>query len=499
LLVARASNEERWPGRDLVALRRPLTGSLSNDLLALHALLARFGNASKRVERFSLVAIVLQSLLSMAGPTSPASAQNAYSMAADPGARALPADVGSPLPGLSTPEIAYFDAAKARFTEIVSVSGNLPGETGAGLGPRFNGNSCAACHAYPAIGGSSPPTNPQIAVARLDGANNALPPFLSLHGPVREARFALRPDKTPDGNVHQLFVISGRIDAPGCGIHQPDFVTELGRNNVRFRIPTPLFGLVEAVPDVNLKAAFHATAVLRTSLGIDGHFNTNAEDGTITRFGWKAQDKSLLAFAGEAYNVEMGVSNELFPNEVGSIPSCAFNGTPEDGTNLVPSSNSGSPASDYSSDIVNFAAFMRLSTPPAPQALTNITSEGSEVFQAIGCNACHFASQNTGASAIAAMSDVVFHPFSDFAVHRMGQGLADGITQGAAAGDEFRTVPFWGLGQRLFFLHDGRTTDLNQAVLAHASPGSEANRVIDAYLELSPQAANALMQYLRSL
>ena len=82
-----------------------------------------------------------------------------------------------------------------------------------------------------------------------------------------------------------------------------------------FRIPTPLFGLglVEATSDQALIDNLHATASARAALGIGGNFNTSGNDGTITRFGWKAQNKSLLIFSGEAYNVEMGVSNELFP------------------------------------------------------------------------------------------------------------------------------------------------------------------------------------------
>ncbi len=82
----------------------------------------------------------------------------------------------------------------------------------------------------------------------------------------------------------------------------------------------------------------------------------------------------------------------------------------------------------------------------------------------------------------AGMSNVTYHPYSDFALHHMGARLSDGINQGAAGPDQFRTAPLWGLGQRLFFLHDGRTSDLMQAIQAHASTdcnrqscGSEAN------------------------
>src|SRR5205823_4756966 len=160
-----------------------------------------------------------------------------------------------------------------------------------------------------------------------------------------------------------LYTITGRTDAPaGCNLKQPDFATELAKNNVVFRIPTPLFGLglVEDVPDNNLVAAQNQNKKLMDTLGIvAGKFNHSGNDGTITRFGWKAQNKSLLIFAGEAYSVEQGVTNELFPNKRDDTLACQVKKTPEDATNLL----SGS-ASDVSSDTVNFAAFMRLSAPP---------------------------------------------------------------------------------------------------------------------------------------
>jgi len=122
-------------------------------------------------------------------------------------------------------------------------------------------------------------------------------------------------------------VISGRSDALGCNIQQPNFAAELARDNVIFRIPTPTFGLglVESVSDSGLEAALAANAQLKSSLGVSGRFNHSGNDGTITRFGWKAQNKSLLVFSGEAYNVEMGVTNDAFPNERETNPSCQYN------------------------------------------------------------------------------------------------------------------------------------------------------------------------------
>src|SRR5262249_41809047 len=156
------------------------------------------------------------------------------------------------------------------------------------------------------------------------------PSFIRLHGPVREVRFRYKPDGSRDGGVHALFVISGRKDttgdATGCTVTQDDFEGNNSRGNAIFRIPTPTFGagLIEAIPDYVIENNQKAATTLKSSLGIFGrpHFvlptanaNRNGNDGTIARFGWKAQNKSLLLFAAEAYNVEQGISNELFPQE----------------------------------------------------------------------------------------------------------------------------------------------------------------------------------------
>jgi len=440
----------------------------------------------------------------------------------DPGPRPGPAAAGGAFPTLSPNQLMFFTQATARFQEVDSVSGTI--EAGSGLGPTFNGNSCAMCHAQPSVGGSSPGEsspqnpvpNPQVALATLDEARNAVPAFITSNGPVREARFILNSNGSLDGGVHGLFTIAGRSDAPGCTLAQPPFAQELAENNVIFRIPTPLYGLglVENTPDSTLQANLTSTQQTRARMGIGGTFNTSGNDGTITRFGWKAQNKSLLMFSGEAYNVEMGVSNELFPNERSAVAGCVFNGTPEDATNIV-NQTAGSAnqnttlgtASEMGSDIVNFAAFSRLSAPPTPAAPTQSTANGHRVFEGIGCALCHSESLTSAASPYSGMGSVTYHPFSDFALHHMGGGLADGIVQGQAGPDQFRTAPLWGVGQRLFFLHDGRTSDLMQAILAHASPKncrgqscqSEANAVIRNFESLNASQVQDLLNFLRSL
>lgn len=434
----------------------------------------------------------------------------------DPGPRPGPAGAGSFFSALNSNEQGFFNQAQLRFQEVDSVSGGIAGESGVGLGPTFNGNSCAQCHAQPTIGGSSPGltspqnpiANPQVALAGLDGALNAVPSFITASGPVREARFIKTSSGAADGGVHDLYTIAGRSDATGCTLGQPDFADNLTANNVIFRIPTPLFGLglVEATPDANLQANLAATASARAALKIGGVFNTSGNDGTITRFGWKAQNKSLLIFSGEAYNVEIGVSNENFPNERSAVAGCVFNSSPEDSSNILNgnsgSSNNGTTlgtVSEMSSDIVNFAAFIRLSAPATPAASTPSTLNGAVVFNNIGCNLCHSPSLTTGGSIFTGMSNVTYNPYSDFALHKMGTGLSDGITQGGAGPTQFRTAPLWGVGQRLFFMHDGRTSDLIQAIQSHSSNGSEATLVIHKFNALKASDVQDLLNFLRSL
>ncbi|HWZ32885.1 MAG TPA: di-heme oxidoredictase family protein [Bryobacteraceae bacterium] len=424
----------------------------------------------------------------------------------DPGPRGGGAGAGGKFPTLNFNETLLFTQAQARFKEVDSVSGGLAGEAGSGLGPTFNGNSCAMCHAQPAVGGSSPGLtskqnpvqNPQVALATLDGATNTVPSFITVDGPVREARFVAN-----DGGVHGLYTIKGRKDAPGCTLAQPDFATQLAAHNVIFRIPTPTFGLglVENTPDATLQANLAATASARAALGIGGRFNTSGNDGTITRFGWKAQNKSLQIFAGEAYNVEQGVSNEVFPNERSAVPGCVFNATPEDTTNILDPDFHllVGTASKMSSDTVNFAIFMRLSAPPAADTASTSERNGQALFASTGCVLCHSSSLTSASSNFTGMSTVTYHPYSDIAIHHMGSGLADGVPQGAAGADEFRTAPLWGLGQRLFFLHDGRTSDLLQAIAAHDSTGSEAHQVIQNFVGLTASQKQDLLNFLRSL
>lgn len=448
---------------------------------------------------------------------------------------------GGPLPSflqgttLDNERLAFWEAGLAIFGDTASIEGAPPGVTSTqpivGLGPRFNGNSCAMCHSQPAIGGTSPgigtplpngtifTQNPQIGLATFDNAdNNSVPSFVSgrPNGPVVEARFPQTanasgvPNGGLDGAVHDLYTIQGMTNSGTCTISQPNFTAAVNNNNIIFRIPTPTFGVgfIETTSDdalvANLNSAVNGSGSINTtdSLGVGGSFNRSGNDQSITRFGWKAQNPSLLMFAGEASNVEMGVTNELFPFErdapENNGTNCTFNATPEDFT--TPTSNTTAAVPNVvSSDIEALSFFMFGNTPPAQcdfgsgessvtnggvnteapncNAFSSAAKTGRTAFTTAGCDLCHSPTLTTGPSNFVDLNNASFHPYSDFAIHHMGAQLADGVNQGAAGPDQFRTAPLWGTGQRLFFMHDGRSNNLVDAIEQHFTKASQCTTV----------------------
>ena len=428
----------------------------------------------------------------------------------------------------------FFQNGLGRFQEVEVVSGGANN----GLGPRFNLNQCSGCHSQPTVGGTSPNADiypnigpnleaEVIANGVVNGNFNTIPSFITPTGPTREARFPFFFNSNgsvntsaPNGGVETIFTVSGRQDAGSCNIPQPSFALAQEDNNIIFRIPTPVFGggLIENLDDSTLLAVQAAAA--NNGLGISGTFNHNGNDGTISRFGWKAQNKSLELFAGEAYNVEMGISNEIFPQDrplpgedmTTGLPKSCLNltgtGYPEDTTNFSPtvtSTDQFAVNASIPSDVVAFAMFMRLLAPPIPSTTTPggsaSISRGAGLFSSIGCATCHTPTINStqNSNFTLSLANQPVSAFTDIEIHHMGTGLADNVSQGGAGGDQFRSAPLWGVGQRIFFLHDGRTRNLLSAIQAHESSGSEASQVEENFDSLSPSQQQDLLNFLRSL
>jgi CxxC motif-containing protein (DUF1111 family) len=450
----------------------------------------------------------------------------------DPGVQSASRGTGAALSSVlsNSPSgiLAFFTDGQTRFQEVETVSNSA----NVGLGPRFNANQCSICHAQPAIGGTGSATNPQFLFTSNGVApGNTMPSFITANGPTREARFPFYFNSNgsvntsnPNGGVEDLFTVTGRSDAGTCNsataLPQPSFATAVSENNVIFRIPTPVFGagLIENLDDSTLLT--NQVNNLNNNLGISGTFNHNGNDGTISRFGWKAQNKSLHIFAGEAYNVEMGISNLLFPQDrplpgedggggtgsTGLVSTClnlSGSGYPED------TSNPGSTGTAILDDVSAFANFMRFLAPPptggvvlnGQQVSTSSISAGSSLFVSTGCATCHNPSPGTTqvSNFTTSLSQQPVPAFSDIEIHNMGTGLADNVSQGGAGGNQFRTAPLWGLGQRIFLLHDGRTTNLITAIQDHASHGSEATVVEEQFFDLSTTQQQEILDFLRSL
>lgn len=369
---------------------------------------------------------------------------------------------GAPLPGLTTAQMNDFNDGVDEFTKV-----EMPAD---GLGPVFNGQSCAECHAQGGLGGSAP--NLTVArVTRIGGMRNeAYDDLADYGGPVIEAR-----------SIKEFF--------PNCPI-LPEVVpvwAPVDKLYVSHRITTPLFGagLIENIREEDILAN-----VFRLDFWIDGVHGVpnvvkNIETGyyEIGKFGWKAGISSLHVFAGDAYLNEMGITNPYFPHN--NLPQ----GQP------IPAEWDLKPGIEDAS-VEAFVNFMRLLGAPPRGTITNDVNKGDRVFDRIGCDNCHIPTMRTKRSDIAALSNKTVPLYSDLLLHRMGGTLADGIQQGTSTGDQFRTAPLWGLGLRKFFLHDGRAATIEEAIVAH---GGEATNARNRYLNLNNNDRANLLAFLRSL
>jgi CxxC motif-containing protein (DUF1111 family) len=369
---------------------------------------------------------------------------------------APPPAPGDPLAGLSAAEFAEFRLGLDDFLEVETAD--------EGLGPAFNGTSCAVCHSVPAVGGMG-----TIAEVRAVGRNE-----LGELGPLY-----------PDGEtLFQLF----SVPTHGCQAIVPSGAAVFAR-----RIPIPLFGagLVEAIPDDALLAMEDPLDSNRD--GISGRAarvrDVASGASRIGRFGWKAQHATLLAFAADAYRNEMGITNDLFPDELAlgvsaeRMKVCDPMPDPED---IVDPRT-------RRRGIDNFESFMRFLA-PVGRAESVSTQAGEQIFAIVGCANCHVQRLTTGANANRLFDRTSVEPFSDFLLHDVGTG--DGIPQGAALPSEMRTPALWGLRFRRPFLHDGSASTIDEAIRRHRG---EAELARLGFERLSEADRQALLAFLRSL
>jgi CxxC motif-containing protein (DUF1111 family) len=362
-------------------------------------------------------------------------------------------EFGEPLAGLSFRDTVKFLEGLEEFAERE--------EADEGLGPTFNAESCADCHGVPAVGGSG--TANEVRAARIDA-----------DGTYHDL---------PGGSLFQIFAIPSDCQE----------VIPADANIIAFRQTQALFGagLIEAIPDEAIAAKADPNDA--NNDGISGRvhrvLDVPSNQMRVGKFGWKAQQATLLGFSADAYLNEMGITTNFAPND---------NAPNGDEAKLALCDEVDDPEDEIGPDgrqaIDRFADFMRFLAAPPRGAITPEVTRGEAVFNTIGCADCHTPSFQTGPNQIAALDRKEVRAFSDFLLHDVGTG--DGIVQGGAATNELKTQPLWGLRVSRPFLHDGSAATIAEAIRRH---GGEAARVTARFLGLSAEQRADLLAFLNSL
>jgi len=367
-----------------------------------------------------------------------------------------PPATGASLAGLTNAQIASFNNGRGTFTRDET--------TATGLGPVFNEASCSDCHNAAAVGGGG---NRQVTrIARR--LNGVFDPLTTLGGSLIQNRAI----GNRNGSSHNFAAETVPVAA----------------TIVVRRRTTPLFGLglVDATPDSVFQSLAAAESVRGDGVAGRVNMTDNIRAGTKTvgRFGWKAQVPTLFQFAGDALVNEEGITTPDFPDEncpQGNCAELAFNPAPA--------------LNDAGNKPAVLTDFMLMLAPPPRGPQTTDTIDGEQIFQTIGCDACHVATLTTGSSTIAALDHQTYHPYSDFLLHDMGS-LGDGLEMAGSTGSEARTAPLWGLRFINQYLHDGRAATLEQAIAAHDGQAAGSR---DRFAALSAVARGKIVAFLRSL
>jgi CxxC motif-containing protein (DUF1111 family) len=368
-----------------------------------------------------------------------------------------PGTPGSALAGITPVEFEEFRVGLADFLEVEAAE--------EGLGPAFNGTSCAGCHSIPAVGGTG-------TIAEMRAGR-------------RNARGEFEPFDASGETLFHLF----SLPTHSCQPIMPSDADVIAR-----RMPIAVFGagLVEAIPDETLIALEDPND--RNGDGVSGRAGFVVDmatgDRRVGRFGWKAQHATLLAFSADAYRNEMGITNDLFPHEA------AYGVTADRmrACDPIPDPEDIRDPRTRKRGIDNFASFMQFLAPVSRGPIDDQVRAGERVFSAIGCAACHTPTLSTGPSSNPLFNRRPVPLFSDLLLHDVGTG--DGITQPPGEANELRTPALWGLRHRRPLLHDGSAATAADAIMQHRQEAELARRGFE---RASDADRAALMAFLRSL
>ena len=415
---------------------------------------------------------------------------------------------GQPAPSLERMQELFFFVANSFFNQNW---GTAPASTTArdGLGPLFNARSCASCHfkdgrgRSPDFDGESPTgflVRLSLRERDLHFANLPDPNYggqfqdSALEGLDAEGDLLLRYDTIEgafaDGTPWELRRPRLQLANLNYGELHPEVFTSA-------RVGSQLIGLglLEAIPEARLLALADPNDA--DGDGISGRPNfvhdrlTNRQ--VAGRFGWKANQPTLLQQTATAFHADMGITTSLFREQNCSPAQVECRNAPDGGQPEI-----------EDDDLLKVVLYLSALAVPAQRDFEDATVvRGEAVFNALRCGACHVDTHVTGLHpSVPALSRQTIHPFTDLLLHDMGEGLADGRPDFQASGQEWRTPPLWGIGLietvngHTTLLHDGRARNLSEAILWH---GGEAQAARDAFIHLPADERAALIAFLESL
>lgn len=380
-----------------------------------------------------------------------------------------------------------------------------------GLGPLFNARSCSSCH--PHDGKGSPlikGVNKLGMVTRLSipGATETGEPLGDPRYGTQLADFAL-PSLEPEARVrlkyHEVPVVFE--GGQGFVLRQPELVItklsmgplhEMTAFSNRLAPAVHGMGLINELSEETLLSFADPNDL--DGDGISGRPNLvwdrASQKKRVGRFGWKASQPTLKQQIADAFVNDIGITSFLFPDE-------AFGSMQVESLGAEKMANGGNPeVPDRILDRV--ATYLATIAPPARRGLDKPSVvAGRKIFHRIQCAACHLPEMTTRPDAsLPELAGQTIRPFSDFLLHDMGPGLADGRRDFEASGSEWRTPPLWGIGlqhvvsRHSYFLHDGRARNVIEAILWH---GGEAEKSRDDFVKLPQKEKEELFEFLMSL
>lgn len=409
---------------------------------------------------------------------------------------------GGPIEGLSILQLKKFYQCREIFRKVFTVA--------EGLGPLYNADSCYSCHGAPELTGNQG-TDPRkdaltyIASPVLSGKPTNTKSVNAETIRYQDSEFFLH-DGGPIVVTKSITKEFPNIFPKDCSLNSGSIPKSCVYISTRLAPALWGLGLIDAVPEEEIEdlelRQDDTPEIVGTAVGLRDRLTGQDKVG---RFGYKNQFSSLADVVADQMNIGLGLTSKYQKTirTAGvnyALPDCLQGHLPAE-------------PNDNGDILAKLNYFLALAAPPPSGKVNEATNRGRTTFEKLGCAACHVPALTTGPEyylldpdsqfptkrylRVTALENREVKAYSDFLLHHMGKVLADGIAEpGGVTGGQWRTAPLWGLRYRKYYLHDGRTTDLKEAILAH---GGQSQMAKDKFAALPDQEKQDLLAFLKSL